>query len=129
MNRALELAGKPFSGFAADKAWGQLPQVFKDRPEESLGHLCRTHPVGVGEVVAGRRLRSPDAGKGPRMQPQSIAHVIKPDAMSKLAVKQSHNVTPGSKGSGHLLHAGLMSYFGNQKLRNEVANLPQQIQF
>jgi hypothetical protein len=38
-------------------------------------------------------------------------------------------MVPGSKGARLVLGSGLSSYLGNQKIRNEVANLPQQIQF
>jgi len=60
MNQALELAGKTLSACATDETWGQLAQVFKDGPEEFLGHLGRTHFVRMGKVVAG-------GGVAPRM--------------------------------------------------------------
>jgi hypothetical protein len=38
-------------------------------------------------------------------------------------------MTPRTEGADHLFDSGFPSQVGNQKLRNEVAYLPQQIQF
>lgn len=40
-------------------------------------------------------------------------------------VQYHHHMTPQTEGSGHLINVGFPRYSrGNQKLRNEVANLP-----
>jgi hypothetical protein len=38
-------------------------------------------------------------------------------------------VTPGAERAGFVLDAGNPRQFGRQKVRNEVANLPEQVQF
>ncbi len=63
------------------------------------------------------------------MQAQGIAHIVEPDAVGELRVDQRHHMTPGTEGAGPFFHSGLARQLGNQKLRNEVAYLPQQIQF
>jgi len=113
----------------ADKAWGQSAQVRKDRPEELLGHFGWTHFVRMRKSVACRRRGSAPAGKRPRVEPQSIANIIEADAVGELREEQSHDMAPRCKGSGFLSHLGGASNLGNQKLRNQIANLPQQIQF
>jgi len=129
MNRAPELAGETFAGFATDKAWGALAQVIQDRPKELFGHLGRADLVGMRERVAIGRGGAADTRKRPRVQTQRVAHVIETDAVRELGVHQGQHVTPRLKGAGLLRRAGLARQFGHQKLRNKIANLPQQIQF
>ena len=49
--------------------------------------------------------------------------------MGQLREQQGHDMTPRGKGSGLLRHLGGASNLGNQKLSNQMANLPQQVQF
>jgi hypothetical protein len=63
------------------------------------------------------------------MQTQGITNAIESDAMGQLCVEQGDHMTPWSKGPDLLIDFGFARYLGNQELRNEVANLPQQIQF
>jgi hypothetical protein len=63
------------------------------------------------------------------MQRQGITNVIESDTMGELREEQSDYVTPRSKGPGLFVHLGFARDPGDQKLRNEVANLAQQIQF
>ena len=81
------------------------------------------------EVVAARRRGSAQTGQRTRMQPQGIANVIETNAMSQLRVKQRNHVTPGTEGPGFLIRLGLASNLRDQEFRNEVANLPEQVQF
>ena len=49
--------------------------------------------------------------------------------MGKLREQQGDDMAPTGEGSGLLGHLGGAGNLGHQKLRNEVANLPQQVQF
>jgi hypothetical protein len=46
-----------------------------------------------------------------------------------LDIEQRNDMTPGRKSSGLLIRSGFSGHLGNQELRNEVANLAQQIKF
>ena len=129
VNRTLKLAGKSLARFAADKARRQIAQVLEDRPEELLRHLGRAYFVGVREIVARGRRGSPDARQRSRMQSERITDVVESNAMDELRVEQRDGMAPRTKGSGLLRHLGITRDLGDQELGNEVANLPQQIQF
>ena len=81
------------------------------------------------EVVAAGGRGSPDAGERPGVQLQGIANVVESDAVSQLRVKQADDVAPRCEGPGFFIRLGLMRDLGNKKLGNEIANLPQKIQF
>ena len=100
--------------------------MFQDGPEELLGHLRRAHFVGVGKVVAIGRRGPAQAGERPGMQTQRIAHIVETDAMGELGVDQGDHMTPGTEGARFVLDPGSPRQLGHQKVRNEVANLPQQ---
>ena len=63
------------------------------------------------------------------MQAQGITDIIESDAVSQLRIEQRNHMTPRAEGADFLFHSRFASQLGNQKLGNEVANLPQQIQF
>ena len=130
MNHALELAGKSLCRPAPlTKSGDNIAQVLKDRPEEFLSHLCRAHFVRMRKRVAGGGRRATNAGERPRLQTQGIAYVVEPDAVGELRVDQRHHMTPRTERAGFFSRFGLPRKLGHQKLRNEVANLPQKIQF
>ena len=62
-------------------------QMLQHPPEQLLGHLGRTLPVGVGKAVAAGRGGPANGGQRPGMQLQRIAQVIEPDAMSQLGIQ------------------------------------------
>jgi len=126
---ALELAGQSLPASAADEIRGQQTQVLKDRPEEFLRHLCRAHFVRMRKRVAGGRGSATDAGERPGLQAQGIAHVVKTNAVGELRVDQRHHMTPRTERAGFFSRFSLPRNLGHQKLRNEVANLTQKIQF
>ena len=84
--------------------------------------------VHMRKIVGGRRRGSAQAGKQSRLQPQSIVNIIEADAVGQLREEHGHDMAPRCKGSGFLSHFGGASNLGNQKLRNQIANLPQQVQ-
>jgi hypothetical protein len=49
--------------------------------------------------------------------------------MGQLCVEQRDQVTPRAKGSSPFGRFGFASNARDQKFRNEVANLPEQVQF
>jgi len=128
MNQALELAGKTLSACATDETWDNWPKCSKtaqksfspSRPDA----LC---PHGKGCCGWGRG--SPDAGQWTRLQAQGITNVVESDAMGELRVDQRHHMTPRTEGAGSFIHFCFTGNLGHQKLRNEVANLPQKISF
>ena len=91
--------------------------MFKDGPEEFLGHLGRTHFVRMGKVVAGGGRGSPDAGQWTRLQAQGITNVVESDAMGELRVDQRHHMTPRTEGAGSFIHFCFTGNLGHQKLR------------
>ena len=129
MNRAAEFPGEALAGAAADKARRKIAQVFQHRPEDLLSHLGGTGFVGVGKIIASRCRGSTQAGKRARMQAQGVADIIEADAVGQLGIKQGHHMTPGAEGADFLVHPGFAGELGNEKFRNEIANLAQQIQF
>ena len=76
-----------------------------------------------------RRDRALDAGEQVPVQAPGIASVDEPDAVVELRVDQHHHMTPRTEGAGPFVHFGFAGDLGHQKLRNEVAYLPQKIQF
>ena len=76
--------------------------MFVDGPEKFLGHLTGANLVGVRKIVARRRRRSPDAGQGAGVEPQRVANIVEPDAMSQLREEQREDVTPRFEGPGFL---------------------------
>ena len=129
MNRSLELASKSLPSFATDKARREIAQVIEHRPEEFLGHLRRAHLIGVGKIIAAGRSRSSQARQRPRMQPEGITHVVESDAMGQLRIQQRDDMTPRAERPNFLLYARFPRQLRNQKVGNEVAYLPKQIQF
>jgi hypothetical protein len=49
--------------------------------------------------------------------------------MSQLRIHQGDQMTPGTQGARFVLDPGSSRQLGRQKVRNEVANLSQQVQF
>jgi hypothetical protein len=103
--------------------------VPEDRPEEFFGHFGRADFVGMGEIVTRGRRRAAKARKGAGLQLQGVADIIEADTMGELGIEQRHDMTPRRKSPGLLLRPGCARDLGNQELRNEVANLAQQIKF
>jgi hypothetical protein len=68
-------------------------------------------------------------GQRPGVQALCIADVIESDAMRQLCVEQRNHVTPRAELPDFLLNAGFSGQFRAEKRRNQVAYLPQQIQF
>ena len=83
----------------------------------------------MGKGVAIGRGGPAQAGERPRMQTQPVAHIVETDAMSQLGVNQGDQVTPGAESASFVLNPGSPRQLGHHKVRNEVANLPQQVQF
>ena len=127
MDGALELAGKALARAAADKTWRPVAQMLQDRPEKLFGHVRRTHFVGVGQGVAVGRGGTAQTGERPRVQPQCVAHIVEANAVSELGIHQGDQMTPGAEGAGFGLNPGSPRQFWHQEVRNEVANLPQQV--
>ena len=128
MNRPFKPSGQSLSSFAADKLRREIAQMLEHRPEELLGHLGGSNFVGVGQIVAAGRGGTPETGQRTRMQPQRVTHIIKPDAMSQLRIHKGKDVAPRTECPDFLFHAGLSSQSRNEKVGNEIAYLPQQIQ-
>jgi hypothetical protein len=63
------------------------------------------------------------------MQLQRVTQVIETDTVSQLGVEQAYDVAPGIEGAGLLLGSGVARDFGNQMLRNKIANLAQEVEF
>ena len=63
------------------------------------------------------------------MQAQSITDIIESDAMSQLGIEQSNQMTPRAESADFVFHSSLASQLGNEKPWNQIAYLPQQIQF
>ena len=103
--------------------------MLEHSPEEFLGHLAGANFVGVGKIVAAGRGGPPQTGQRTRMQAQRITHIIEPDAVSQLRVEKANYMAPRTEGADLLFYSSFPSELGNQKIRNEVADLPQQIQF
>ncbi len=114
---------------AADEARRQAAQMFQDRPEELFGHRRRAHLVGVGEGVALGRGGPAQAGERARVQTQRVVHIVESDAVSELSIHQGDQMTPGTEAAGFVLNLSGARQLGRQELRNEVANLPQEVQF
>ena len=49
--------------------------------------------------------------------------------MSELGIHQGDQMTPGAEGAGFVFDPGSPRQLGYQEVRNEVANLPQEVQF
>jgi hypothetical protein len=128
MNRPLELPRKAFACLPADETRRQDSQMLQHRPEKLFGHLGWAHLVGVGEGVAIGRGGTTQTGKWSRMQPQRVADIIESDAVGELGIQQRDQITPGTERAGFILNPGRPRQLGNEKVGNEVAHLPQQIQ-
>ena len=129
MNGALEFAGEALACLAADKTRGQIAQVFEDRPEKLLCHFRAPHLITIRKIVARGRRGATDAGQRSAMQPQGITYVIETDRMGELRVEQRDHMTPRTITPALSVDFGFTCELGNQELRNQIANLPQQIQF
>ena len=128
MNRPRKSAGKSLPSFATDKPRREITQVLEDRPKEFLGHLRGPNFIGVGQVVAAGRSRPSQARQRTRMQAQRITQVIESDAVGQLRIQQGKDVAPGAEGPDFLFDPSLSRQFRNEKVGNEIAYLPQQIQ-
>ncbi len=128
MNRSLELADKSLPGLSADKPWREIAQMFQHRPEEFLGHLGGPDSVRVGQIVAARWRRSSQAGQGAGMQAQRVTYIVEPDTVSQLCIQQGNDMAPRAEGPDFIFNPSLSRQFRNEKVGNEIAYLPQQIQ-
>src|SRR5262249_18424840 len=62
------------------------------------------------------------------MQLQRIAQIIQPDAMAQLGVDQANDMTPRLERARFILCPGGARNFGNEVLRNKIANLAQHVE-
>jgi len=129
MNDALELAGKTLPAGAPDEIRGQEAQVLENCPKEFFGRLRGSDFAGMGKGVAGWGSRAADAGERAGLEAQGIATIVETDAVVELGVGQADDMTPRAEGAGFVIRFCLASNPGHQELRNEVANLTEQIQF
>ena len=60
---------------------------------------------------------------------ECIAYIVEANAVSELGIHQGHQMTPRTEGACPILNSGGPRQLGHEKVGNEVANLPQQVQF
>lgn len=123
------------NGHLEAKGWSPTPPRYESRrlfaqvaqhlPKQLLRHLGGPFPVGMGKSVAAGCRCPANARQRPGVQLQGITQIIQADAMSQLGIGQTHHMAPGLEGARLILHPGCPRNFGNQMLRNIIANLTQ----
>src|SRR5208337_2684178 len=61
------------------------------------------------------------------MQLQAITQIIQPDTVGQLRIQQANRMAPRTESARPILRAGLPGYLRDPVLRNEIANLAQDV--
>jgi len=65
----------------------------------------------------------------PADKPQRIAHIVEADGARELRVKHRHHMAPGTESARSICHPGFPRSAADHKIRNPIANLPQDYVF
>ena len=126
MNGRLETEGGA-APFSRRKARRLLRQMVQSPPKEPFRHLRGTLPVGVGKAVATGCGGPANAGERPGAQLQRVAQIVEPDAVGELSIQQTDRVAPRTETARLIRYTRLPRYFRDLVLRNEIANLAQNV--
>jgi hypothetical protein len=87
--------------------------------------------IGVVQIPHGsfERMGNPHARQRTGIQLQGVTDVVQINAVSQSRKKVRNQMTPGAERPNLLLHSGPLGQLRHQETRNEVAYLPQEIQF
>ena len=83
--------------------------------------------VGMGQVVAGGRRGAAQRRKRAGVQAQRVTNIIEPDGVRQLRVEQRDDMAPRTEGAGLLVHPGRAGQVSDQKDRDVVADLAQDV--
>ena len=102
-----------------------MPQ---NRPEQLFGHFSRALPIGVGQTVTTGRGGTPNGGERPAMELKRVAQIVQTDTMNQLRIQQMDDMVPRPDSARLVIHSSLPGNPGNFVLRNEMANLAQDVE-
>jgi len=125
VNGFVEAAKVSAAHLALGKPRNRFHQVLHHAPVKLLGHVGIANPVGVTEVVARWRNRPSYRRERGRIHLQGIAHIVEPNRMRHVCVKQRDGMAPRRKAAAPGVDTMLPGKARNQVARNQIAHLLQ----
>jgi len=125
VDRPFELAGQFVVTPRLPEALEAFLRGTEDLPEERLPHVAITVLVRMREAVAAGRRRSTDRPEFGLVVAQTVAHVVEPDRMGEVAIRQTDHMAPGRKGPALPVHPMIGGELFDHPGRDHLAKLIQ----
>ena len=125
MDRLSEAAEVSTTHLAFRKAGHRVHQMLHHAPIKLFGHVRVANLVRVAQIITRRRNRAADRGKRRRIHLECIAHIVKPERMSKVGIQQRNYMTPWRVRPASGIDAMLFRKVRDHVSGNQIAQLLQ----